>query len=104
MHKLGQSDGFSGRLLGTLLKTGLSLLGNSLKPLAKSVLIQLGLKAAAAAPDAAIHKKMFGSDNTILIILNGKVNDIMKIVKSVEESGSLVTGVSKTIKNAVKEK
>ena len=72
MHKLGQSDGFSGRLLGTLLKTGLSLLGNSLKPLAKSVLIQLGLKAAAAAaPDAAIHKKMFGSDNTILIILNG---------------------------------
>ena len=72
MHKLGQSDGFSGRLLGTLLKTGLSLLGNSLKPLAKSVLIKLGLKAAAAAaPDAAIHKKMFGSDNTILIILNG---------------------------------
>ena len=72
MHKLGQSDGFSGRLLGPLLKTGLSLLENSLKPLAKSVLIQLGLKAAAAAaPYAAIHKKMFWSNNTILIILNG---------------------------------
>ena len=71
MHKLGQSDGFSVRLLGPLLKTGLSLLENSLKPLAKSVLIQLGLKAAAAAPYAAIHKKMFWSNNTILIILNG---------------------------------
>ena len=35
-----------------------------LKPLAKSVLITLGLAAAASATDAAIHKKMFGSDMT----------------------------------------
>ena len=61
LHKIGQSGGFLGRLLGPLLKTGLPLIGNVLKPLAKSVLIPLGLTAAASATDAAIHKKMFGS-------------------------------------------
>ena len=58
LHKIGQSGGFLGRLLGPLLKTGLPLIGNVLKPLAKSVLIPLGLTAAASATDAAIHKKM----------------------------------------------
>ena len=43
-----------------------------LKPLAKSVLIPLGLTAAASATDAAIHKKMFGSGVTMLIISNEK--------------------------------
>ena len=57
LHKIGQSGGFSGRLLGRLLKTGLPLMKNVFKPLAKSVLIPLGLTAAAAlATDAAIHK------------------------------------------------
>ena len=60
MHKIGQSGGFLGRLLGPLLKTGLPLIGNVLKPLAKSVLIPLGLTAAASATDAAVHKKMLG--------------------------------------------
>ena len=64
MHKIGQSGGFLGRLLGPLLKTGLPLIGNVLKPLAKSVLIPLGLTAAAAATGATIHKKMFGSGFT----------------------------------------
>ena len=54
LHKIGQSGGFLGRLLGPLLKTGLLLIGNVLKPLAKSVLIPLGLTAAASATDAAI--------------------------------------------------
>ena len=57
LHKIGQSGGFLGRLLGPLLKTGLPLIGNVLKPLAKSVLIPLGLTAAALATEAAIHKK-----------------------------------------------
>ena len=57
MHKIGQSGGFLGRLLGPLLKTGLPLIGNVLKPLAKSVLIPLGLTAAASAAAAGIHKK-----------------------------------------------
>ena len=60
LHKIGQSGRFLGRLLGPLLKTGLSLIGNVLKPLAKRVLIPLGLTAAAAATDATIHNKMFG--------------------------------------------
>ena len=49
LHKRGPSGGFLGKLLGELLKTGLPLIGNVLKPLAKSVLIPLGLTAAASA-------------------------------------------------------
>ena len=49
MHKTGQSGGILGRLLGPLLKTGLPLMKKVLKPLAKSVLISLGLTAAASA-------------------------------------------------------
>ena len=52
-----QSEGFLGRFLGTLLKTGLPLIKNVIKPLAKSVLIPLGFTAAASAADAEIHKK-----------------------------------------------
>ena len=61
------------------------LIGNLLKPLAKSVLIPLGLTAAALATDAAIHKKIFRFVNTILIISNKEMNGI--IIKSLEESG-----------------
>ena len=56
MHKIGQSRGFWDRLLGPLLETGLPLIINVLKQLDKSVLIPLGLTAAASAADAAIHK------------------------------------------------
>ena len=73
-----------GRLLGPLQKTGLPLMKNVLKPLAKSVFIPLGLTAAASATDTAIQKEIFGSDLTALIILNEKMNDIMKIVKSLK--------------------
>ena len=52
-----QSEGFLRRLLGPSLKTGLPLMKNVIKPLAKSVLIPLGLTAAASAADAGIHKK-----------------------------------------------
>ena len=62
MHKLGQSEGFSGRLLRPLIKNGLSLMKNLLKTLAKIVSIPLGLTAAASATDAAILMKMFGYD------------------------------------------
>ena len=55
------------------------LIGNVLKPLAKSVLIPLGLTAAASATDPTIHKKMFGSGFTTLIISNEEMEDIMKI-------------------------
>ena len=74
-----------------------------LKPLAKSILIPLGLTVAASATNAAIHEKMFGSVVTTLIISNEEVNDVMKIVKSLEESGLLIKNVSETIKNEAAE-
>ena len=61
LSEIGQWGKFLGRILGPLLKTGLSLMKNVLKPLATSVLIPLGLTAAAAT-DAAIQKKIFGLD------------------------------------------
>ena len=79
MHKIGQSGLFYCRILGPLLKTGLPLIGNLLKPLSKSVLIPLGLTAAASGTDAAIHKKMFQSGNTTLIISTEEMNDIMTV-------------------------
>ena len=66
---------------------------NVLKPLAKSVLIPWGLTAAASATDAALHKKMFESGAATLIISNEEMNNIMKIVNSLEESGLLIKGV-----------
>ena len=55
LNKTGQSGGFLGRLIGPLLKTGFPLIKNVFKPLAKSVLIPLGLTAAASLTDTAIH-------------------------------------------------
>ena len=52
-----KSGRFLGRLLRLLLKTLLPLIKNVIKPLAKSILIRLGLTAAASAADAGIHKK-----------------------------------------------
>ena len=76
LHKIRQSGEFLGRLLGPLLETGLPLIGNVLKPLAKSVLIPLGLTALASATELSIHKKMFGSSTTTLIISNEEINNI----------------------------
>ena len=81
----------------------MSLIGNVLKPLVKRVLIPLRLTAAASATDAAIHKKMFRSGYTTLITSNEEMNDIIKIVKSLKDSGLLVKSVSETIKNEAKE-
>ena len=61
LSKMIKSGGFLGRLLGSLLKTGLPLIKNVIKPLAKSVLIPLGLTAAASTADVGIHKKILGS-------------------------------------------
>ena len=69
LSKMIQSGRFLGRLLGPLLKTGLPLIKNVIKPLAKSVLIPLGLTAAASAVDAGIHKKILGSGNMTTLII-----------------------------------
>ena len=63
----------------------------------------LGLRAAASATDVAIHTKMFGLGMTTLIISNEKMNDVMKIVKLLEEFGLLLKGISEAIKNEAKE-
>ena len=78
------------------------LIGDVLQPLANSVLIPLGL-AAVAKTDAAIHKKMFAFGNATLLISNEEINDTMKIVKSLENSGWLIKGVSQTMKSEPKE-
>ena len=75
MHKIGQSGGFLGRLLGPLLKTALPLIRNAIKLLAKSVLIPLVSTAAASGTAAGIHKKMVGSGVTTLLISNEEMND-----------------------------
>ena len=103
LSKMIQSGEFLGRLLGPLLKTGLPLIKNVIKSLAKSVLIPLGLTAVASAADAGIHKKILGSGNTTLIISNYEINDIIKIIKSLEDSGLLLKGVTETVQNEVKE-
>ena len=59
-----------------------SLMKNVLIPLAESVLMPLGLTTAAPATNVAIQKKSFGSSMATLIISNEKMDDIMKIVKS----------------------
>ena len=103
INKIIQSGGFFSKLLSPLLKTGLPLIKNVIKPLTKSVLIPLGLTAAASAADAGIHKKILGSGNTTLIILNEEMNDIIKIVQALKDSNALLKGVTKTIENKTKE-
>ena len=108
LSKMTQSGGFLGRLLGPLLETGLPLMKNVTKPLAKSVLIPLGLTEAASSADAGIHKKVLGSghnhpSSATLIISNDQMEDIIKIVKSLEDSGLLLKGVSETVQNEARE-
>ena len=103
IKKIIQSGGFFSKLLGLLLKRGLPLIRNVIKPLANSVLIPLRLTAAASAPDAGIHKKILGSGNITLIISNEEMNDIIKIVQALEDSNILLKGVTKTIENETKE-
>ena len=113
LSKMIQAGGFLSRRLGPLLKTGLPLMKSVIKPLAKSGLIPLGLTAAASAADAGIHKKILGSgkrpldsalphNNTTLIISNDEMDEILKIVKSLEDSVVLLKGVSETIQHEAK--
>ena len=90
-----------GRFLGFLAplsKSGLPLLKSVIKPSG-----MLGITAAASATDAAINKKILGSGTKTLIISNDEMKDILKIVKSLEDSRILLKGVNETIKNEAKE-
>ena len=94
----------SGGVLGALLS---KLAGPLMKievPLAKNVVAPLGITAAASAIDAGIQKKIHGPGKTNLIISNKDRNDIIKIIQALENSNTLIKGVTKTIKNKTKEK
>ena len=80
------------------------LLKNCIKLLSKSVLIPLVLTAAALAADAGIGKKILGLGATTRIISNDEMEAILKIAKSLEDSGLSLKGVSETIQNEVKNK
>ena len=95
LSKMIQSGRFPGRLLGPLLKPELPLIKNMIKPLAKRALIPLRLTATASPAVAGIRTKIFGSGNmTTLIISNHEINDIIKIIKSLEDSGLLLIGTT----------
>ena len=74
-------------------------------------MILLELSARMSAANAAIHKKMYESGHlsdlvsrmAALITSNEEMKDLIKIVKSLEESGLLIKEISKTIKNEAKE-
>ena len=81
LSKMIQLGGFRDRLLGPLLKAGLPLMKSVIQPLAKSVLIPLGLTAAASSADAGIHKKILGSCHiTTLTISDDEMEDILKML------------------------
>ena len=98
IKKLIQSGGFLGKLLsklaGPLMKVAMLL--------AKNVLAPLGLTAAMSAIDGSIQKKIHGS-GVKLTIEQEDMNDIIKIVEALENSGILLKGVTKTIENDSKE-
>ena len=78
---------------------------NVIKSLAKSVLIPLGLTPAASAVDVGIKIYIYilGSVNTTLIVSSDELEDIIKVVKSLEDSSLLLKVVSETIQNEAKE-
>ena len=80
-----------GKLAGPLMKVAM--------PLAKNVLAPLGLSAAMSAIDGSIKKKMLGSGTTTFIISNDEMDDILKIIKSLEDSNVLLKGVRETIQH-----
>ena len=98
IKKLIQSRVFLGKLLsklvGPLMKVAM--------PLAKNVLAPLGSTAAMSAIDGSIQKKIHGS-GVKLIIEQEDMNDIIKIIEALENSGILLKGVTKTIENETKE-
>ena len=104
IKKLMQSGGFLGKLLSKLasplMKVAMSL--------AKNVLAPLGLTAAMSAVDGSIQNKIHGSGATKgvgvkLIFEQEDMNDIMKIIEALENSGILLKGITKTIENETKE-
>ena len=93
------------QLLRSLTKIDSPFLKKSAKTLTEKVLAPIGLTAVMSAIDGSIKKKIHGfGQNTTLIISNYEMEDILKIVKSLEDSELLLEGVSETIKMKQKKK
>ena len=99
IKKLIQSGGFLGKLLsklaGPLMKLAM--------PLAKNILAPLALSAAMSAIDGSIQKKMRG-EGVKLVIEQEDMNDIMKIIEALENTGILLKGVIKQLKMELRNK
>ena len=91
----------SGGALGSILRKLLPHLIKVASPILKNVALPLGLSAAMSGIDGAIQKKIHGSGTTV-IFSNEEVNDMIKIVKALEDSDILVKGVTETLQNDVK--
>ena len=89
--------------LGPLMSVGLPLMKNVLRQLAKIVSLQLWLTAATSATDTSLKKKIYGTRITTPIISIEEMKDIIKIIKSLAESGLLMKSVSDIVENEVKE-
>ena len=89
--------------IGTLMKAGLPLIKNIIKPLAKSLPVPLRLTAAAPPPDASFLQIILVSRTTPLTISNKEKEDIKKIIRYFEEFDLLIHYVSKRIKNETSE-
>ena len=76
---------------------------NVIKPLTKRTFNSFRIICSSIAAGAGIHKKILGTGNTTLIISNDEMKYIIKIVKSLEDSGLLLKGVTETVQNEVKE-
>ena len=96
-----QKGGFL-NFLRPLMTARLPLRKSALTPLAKSVFLPLVSSAGMLAVDAAIQRNIYRSGTKALIISNEEMRDLMKIVKSLEELGLLIKGISKRIKNEAK--
>ena len=103
LSKIIQSAAFLG-IFFLLLKTGLPLIKRNMRQLlTKSVLIPLGITAAVLPAHAKKYRKILGSGTTTLIISNKEIEHVIKIIKSLEDSGVLIKGVSETMQNEAKE-
>ena len=113
LSKMKKSGGFFDRLLWPLLKTVLRLTENVIQPLAKRVLIHLGLTAAVSTADTGIQRKIFepgdprtyslGTRTTTLLVSSEEMADFKKKIKSLKESSLLIKRLSESFENESKE-
>ena len=97
-----QEGGFLGNFLAPLMKVGLPLMKYVLTPLDKKYFEAIRINSSSVSNRRNYSKNIYGSGTTTLIISNEEIQEILKIVKSLKESGLLIKGVNEAIENAAK--